>query len=557
MLKPPDTRYARSGDTHIADQTVGEGPLDLVFVMGWVSHLDYFWTEPRFASFLRRLASFSRLILFDKRGTGLSDRVAGLPTLEERMDDVRAVMDAVDSKRAALFGISEGAAMCALFAATHPERTAALVIYGGYARRLSAPDYPWGYKPEIWMRFIEQIESNWSSDLGVVKRASSLVDDVDWTVANVLGHHGLANRAPSLIDDPQFREWWRTYLRMSASPGAASVLTRMNGEIDVRDVLPAIHVPTLIVHRTGDLAVTVENGRYLAERISGARHVELPGDDHLPFVGDQEAIVREVELFLTGNLPVPEPDRVLATLMFTGIVGAAATAVRLGDRAWGEVIQTHDAIVREHLTRFRGWEAKKSVNGFLATFDSPARAIRCASSIVETTHGLGIAARAGLHAGECEIRDGEISGVALQIAERVFDRAGPGEVVASSTVKDLVAGSGIEFDALEGRLLTGPASGWKLHRVVHGSRRPPDVPAAALAEIQTARPPAALSHREREVVSLVARGLTNRDVADALSISPATVERHVANILGKLGFHSRTQIAAWAVAHDLLGSGFG
>lgn len=532
VIVPSDTKYARSGDVHIAYQVVGEGPLDLVFVMGWVSNIDLFWAEPRVARFLRRLASFSRLILFDKRGTGLSDRVAELPTLEQRMDDVRAVMDAVGCERAALFGISEGAAMCSLFAATYPERTSALVIYGGYAKRLWDAEYPWAPTIEERQRFFDAIEQGWG---GVV--------DLD-------------TLAPGTIGDEPFRQWWATYLRRSASPGAALALAQMNTKIDLRAVLPAIRVPTLILHRTGDLDIDVGGARYMAERIPEATYVELPGDDHLVFAGDPEAILRETEVFLTGGLPVPDADRVLATLMITGIVGAAATAVRLGDEAWGEIVTAHDAAVQMHLTRFRGREAKKTIGGFLAAFDGPARAIRCASAIVEAARDLGLAVRVGLHAGECETAGGELSGVALQIAERVFDRAGPGEVVVSSTVKDLVAGSGIEFEEVEARLLTGPASGWRLHRVMHGSRPAHGLPTAVLPG-EAARPPSALSRREREVVILVARGMSNRQVAGELSISPATVERHVANILGKLGFHSRAQIAAWAVAHEMLRSELG
>jgi pimeloyl-ACP methyl ester carboxylesterase/DNA-binding CsgD family transcriptional regulator len=527
VVVPSETRYARSGDVHIAYQVVGDGPLDLVFVMGWVSSIDWYWAEPRVARFFRRLASFSRLILFDKRGTGLSDRVAELPTLEQRMDDVRAVMDAANCERAALFGISEGAAMCALFAATYPERTAALVMYGGYAKRVWDPEYPWAPTPAERQQFFDAIEQGWG---GVV--------DLD-------------TLAPSTIGDEQFRRWWAAYLRRSASPGAALALAKMNTDIDLRAVLPAIRVPTLILHRTGDLDIHVGGARYMAERLPGAKYVELPGVDHLAFVGDQEAILREVEVFLTGALPVPEVDRVLATLMITGIVGAAATAVRLGDQAWGELVTAHDTMVREHLARFRGQEVKTTIGGFLATFDGPARAIRCACAIVEGAQALGLAVRAGLHAGECETVGGELGGVALQIAERVFNRSEAGDVLVSSTVKDLVAGAGIEFEDVEARLLTGPASGWRLHRVVHGPRPARDIP-AALTETEAARPPAALSPREREVVILVARGLSNRQVAEELSISPATVERHVANILGKLGYHSRAQVAAWAVAQDLL-----
>ena len=521
-----DTKYAKSGGVHIAYQVIGDGPLDLVFVMGWVSHLDYFWEGPS-AEFLTRLASFSRLILFDKRGTGLSDRVAEMPTLEQRMDDVRAVMDAAGSERAALLGISEGAAMCALFAATYAERTVALVMYGAYAKRLWDPAYPWAPTLAERQRFFDAIEQGWG---GVV--------DLD-------------TLAPSTVDDERFRRWWATYLRRSASPGAALALARMNTEIDIRDVLPAIRVPTLILHRIGDLDIDVNGARFLAERIPGAKYVELPGVDHLAFAGDQEAILREIELFLTGALPVPRLDRVLATLLFTGIVGAAAMAVRLGDQAWGEMVATYDGLVREHLARFRGREVKKTISGFLAAFDGPARAIRCACAVVEAARDHGIAVRAGLHAGECETVGDEIGGGAVQLAERVLGRAGPGDVLVSSTVKDLVAGSGIEFEDAEARLLTGPESGWHLYRVVHGRQTARDRPLVALAE-ETARPATALSPREREVATLVARGLSNRQIGDELSISSATAERHVANILSKLGYHSRTQIAAWAVAHGLL-----
>jgi pimeloyl-ACP methyl ester carboxylesterase/DNA-binding CsgD family transcriptional regulator len=525
---PPETKYARSGDVHIAYQVVGDGQLDLVFVMGWVSHLDYFWAEPRFTRFLKRLSSFSRLILFDKRGTGLSDRVTELPTLEQRMDDVRAVMDAAGSPRAALFGISEGAAMCALFAATYPERTAALAIYGGYARRTWTPDYPWAPKPEQRQEFFDAIAQGWG---GVV--------DLD-----IL--------APSEFRDEAFRAWWATYLRRSASPGAALALAKMNSQIDLREVLPAIRVPTLIIHRTGDLDIEVGGARYLAARIPGAKYVELPGDDHLFFVGDSESILREVEFFLTGTLPDVEPDRVLASLMITGITGAAAMAARLGDRAWEELVSAHDAMVREQLIRFRGREIRKTIGGFLVAFDGPARAIRCATAIVDAAREHGLSVRAGIHAGECEISGGELGGVAVQLAERVFYRAESGEVVVSSTVKDLVAGSNIEFEEIEARLLTGPESGWRLFRVVSGSTSPLSTTMTGLTEIEAARPPSTISPREREVVVLVARGLSNRLIAAELSISPATVERHVANILLKLGFHSRAQIAAWAVAHGIL-----
>src|SRR5271166_791085 len=354
MPDAPKTQYAKSGETNIAYQVIGNGPIDLVFVMGWVSHLDYFWTEPSFARFLRRLASFSRLILFDKRGSGLSDRVPErhLPTLEQRMDDVRAVLDAAGSKHAALFGASEGSVMSLLFAATFPQRTTALVIYGGFAKRMRSEDYPWGPTPQERQQFFAAIEQGWG---GVV--------DLD-TIA------------PSLVGDEQSREGWATYLRRSASPRAALALAKMNTMIDARAALPAIHVPTLVIHRTEDLDVKVAEGRYIAERIAGAKFVELPGNDHLWFAGDSDAIIDEVEEFLTGVRPVAEHERVLATVLFTDIVRSTEKATEIGDRRWHDLLDRHNEFVRGELARFRGREIKTTGDGFLATFDGPARAVR-------------------------------------------------------------------------------------------------------------------------------------------------------------------------------------
>jgi pimeloyl-ACP methyl ester carboxylesterase len=438
---PPETRYAKSGDVNIAYQVVGDGPIDLVFVLGWVSHLDYMWEEPGFARFLKRLASFSRLILFDKRGTGLSDRVAELPTLEQRMDDVRAVMDAAGSERAALAGVSEGGPMCALFAATYPERTSALVMMGCYARRLWAPDYEWAATREEHQAFLEVIERGWG------------------------GPVGLAMRAPSVANDEWFRKWWATYLRMSASPGAALALTRMNGEIDVRHVLPVISVPTLIIHRTGDLAIPVESGRHLAEHIPGARYVELPGDDHLPWVGDQDAILDEIEEFLTGMRHAGELDTVLATVLFTDIVGSTERAIEEGDRRWRELLEAHHALVRQELSRFRGREVNTMGDGFLATFDGPARGIRCACSIASGVQRLGLQIRAGLHTGECQLVGDQVGGIAVHTGARIAALAGAGEVLVSSTVKDLVAGSGIQFEDRGMHALKGIQHEWHIFRV--------------------------------------------------------------------------------------------
>jgi predicted ATPase/pimeloyl-ACP methyl ester carboxylesterase/DNA-binding CsgD family transcriptional regulator len=528
-----ETRYARSGDVNIAYQVVGQGPIDLVFVMGWVSHLDYFWQEPRFARFLRRLASFSRLILFDKRGTGLSDRGVGIPTLEQRMDDVRAVLDAVGSERAVLLGVSEGGALCMLFAATYPRRTSALALVGCFPRRLHAPDYPWGEPVREREQRLQGVEDGWGS--------------VEWATAD------LERRAPTAAHDAAFTHWWSTYLRMSASPGAASALLRMNTEIDIRPVLPSIGVPTLIVHRREDRTVSVEAGRYLAAQMPGARYVELPGQDHLPFVGDQDAILDAVEAFLTGVPPAAQWDRVVATVLAMEVVDAATTVASLGDRRWREVQAAYAAVVRDNLERFRGRPAGATGTAFLATFDGPARGIRCASTILDQSRLLGIELRAGLHTGECDLVDGEPGGPAFRVATWVMAQAPPGDVLTSSTVRDLVVGSGLPFEewqAPAGPEWLGRLSLFRLardrrpqHSTVEGGPVPP--PSARTGRGDP------LTRREREVATLLARGLTNRQIGHELVISPATAERHVVNIFNKLGFHSRTQLAAWVVEHGL------
>jgi pimeloyl-ACP methyl ester carboxylesterase/class 3 adenylate cyclase/DNA-binding CsgD family transcriptional regulator len=527
-----ETRYARSGDISIAYQVVGDGALDLVFVMGWVSHLDYFWAEPSFARFLRRLASFSRLILFDKRGTGLSDRVPAVPTLEERMDDVRAVMDAAGSPRAALLGVSEGGAMCALFAATYPERTSSLIMVGAFPRRNWAADFPWGRTPEEHETYLAAIEKGWGTPFA------------------------LAARAPSRARDEEFRRWWATYLRMSASPGAAQAVSRMNAEIDIRQVLPSIRVPTLILHRTGDLTINIEIGRYMAGRIPNAKFVELPGADHLPFVGDQDALLDEVEQFLTGARAAPEPERVLATVLLTEIVQVAEVAARLGDRRWRDLRRAHDEAIRQELARFRGRAIGATRDGFQAIFDGPARAIRCAAAIGEAVRPLGLQIRAGLHTGECDLADGELGGIAVHIAARVLAHARAGEIAVSSTVKDLVAGSGIRFGGYDPHFVKGIPGELGLFRVEpEAEPRQASAAVAVPAGVNAGKATAPLSRREREIAALIALGLSNRQVAEELVITLATAERHVANILRKLGFRSRAQIAAWAVARDLLRTG--
>ncbi len=442
LPRPPQTMYARSGDVNIAYQVIGDAPLDLVFVMGWVSHVEYFWREPSFARFLLRLASFSRLILFDKRGTGLSDRVPinQLPTLEQRMDDVRAVMDAVGSERAALCGVSEGGPMCSLFAATYPEKTLALVMIGTYAKRVRDADYPWGPTAEQREQFFEIMRKQWGGPVGIDERA------------------------PSVANEPAFRDWWATYLRMGASPGAAVALTQMNAEIDVRNVLPSIRVPSLVIHRTDDQCLKVEEGRFVAERIPGAKFVEFPGNDHLPFVGDQDAILDEMEEFLTGVRHPVEPDTVLATVLVGRIVGVKDHVQRLGQDRWLELLRRLHAHMTKEIEWFRGREMDIVENRILAIFDGPARAIRCAAAITEYASRLGVEICTGLHTGECEIVDGQVSGAAAQMCVCVANEAEAGEVLVSSTVKDLVAGSGIDFEDRGIHDLTGCGE-WRLFAV--------------------------------------------------------------------------------------------
>ena len=440
MSDLPKTRYAKSGEVHIAYQVLGDGPIDLLWVPGFVSHLEYDWEHPRPARFFRRLASFSRLIRFDKRGTGLSDRVA-IPTLEERMDDVRAVLDATGSSRAALIGVSEGGPMSLLYAATYPERTSALVLYGSYARRAWAPDHPFGVTSERMQGILETLEKDWGASVAMEI----------WS--------------PSMLGDEAYKQWRATYLRLAASPGAAISVMRMNMEIDVRHVLPAIGVPTLVLHRTGDRLTPVDQARYMAKYISGAKLVELVGEDHTPWVGDTDALVDEIEEFLTGIRHGPEPDRILATVLFTDIVGSTKRAAELGDRDWREVLEQHHAIVRRQLVRFRGREVNIAGDGFLATFDGPGRAIRCAVTICRQVRSLGIDVRAGLHSGECQIEGSRVGGIAVHIGSRVAGTARPGEVLVSSTVKDLVVGSGIAFEDRGMHALKGVPGEWHLFAV--------------------------------------------------------------------------------------------
>lgn len=443
MKGQPRTQYAKSGRVHIAYQVLGDGPPDLVVVHGWVSHLELLWEQATAARSLRRLASFSRLILFDKRGTGLSDPVPvdQLPTLEQRMDDVRAVMDAAGSERAALMGTSEGGPLNLLFAATHPKRTEALILIASYARLSAASDYPWGTPAEVTDKLLDRIDSEWGT--GVM----------------------LSVLAASHKNDPEMREWWARYQRQAASPGAAVALLRMAYDTDVRGVLAAIGTPTLILHRTQDPMMPVVHSRYMAQHIRSAKLVELPGQDHLFFVGDADAMLDEIREFLTGTRDPGEPERILATVLFADIVGSTERAAQLGDHRWHELLDGYYEVARRELTRFRGREIDTAGDGFFATFDGPARAVRCARAIATAVRTLGIEVRAGLHTGECEVREEKVGGIAVHIGARVAAMARPGEVLVSNTVKDLVAGSGLAFEERGTHTLKGVPGEWRLFAV--------------------------------------------------------------------------------------------
>jgi pimeloyl-ACP methyl ester carboxylesterase len=438
--EPPETRYAKSGDLHIAYQVLGKGPPDLVYVAEFWNSIEAQWEEPGFESFLRRLASFTRLICFDQRGSGMSDPVAlsELPTLEEWMDDVRAVMDAVGSGKAVLLGSGGGGLMSMLFAATYPERTDALILINSFARLTRAPDYPIGTSAEFEDRVIWELRNGWGQ--GIL----------------------LETTAPTVAGDAAFRRWWARYQRLGASPGTVITMRGMLQQSDVRHILGSIQVPTLILHRVDNRLVDVALGRYLAEQIPGARYVEVPGVDYFPFVGDADAILDEVEEFVTGQRASTQRDRVLATLLFTDIVGSTERVAELGDHRWRSLLERHDDLVRREITRHRGSEVDHTGDGFLARFDGPARAIRSAVAIRDGLREIGLEIRAGLHTGEIEIIGDSARGIAVHIGARVMAAAGPGEVLVSSTVKDLIAGSGIEFEDRDVHALKGVPGEWRL-----------------------------------------------------------------------------------------------
>ena len=440
----PETHYTKSGRYNIAYQVVGEGPIDVLWIPGFVSNVELAWDEPRLARFLGRLARFSRLILFDKRGTGLSDRVPvdELPTLEERMEDVLAVADAVNSTRPALVGQSEGGNLAVLFASTHPQRTLALVTLGIFAKRVWSPDYPWAPRAAERTAEIEALERDWGIDPGVAKLA------------------------PSAAEDATFARRLTAYFRQSASPGAAAALMRTNTQIDISDLLPTIRVPTLVIHRTGDLDAKIQEGRWIAARIPGARFLELPGRDHLPWVGDQDAVLDAVEEFLTGARPVVEVDRVVASVLFVDIVGSTQRAATLGDQRWRALLEDFFAFARRDLAHYRGREVHTTGDGLLAVFDGTSRAVRCALAMSASSRSLGLEIRAGVHTGEVELGQEDVQGIAVHIGARIAAMGDAGEVLVSSTVRDLTAGSGIVFEDRGTHRLKGVPDEWRLFAVM-------------------------------------------------------------------------------------------
>jgi len=435
-MQQPKTQYARNGAVNIAFQVVGDGPIDLALVPGFISHVDLLWTLPEATAFMRRLASFSRLILFDKRGTGLSDPVAGLSSLEERMEDLHAVLDAAGSERPALLGVSEGGPMSVLFAATYPDRVTSLLLYGSY---------PTGKRGSLE----ERMEARFAELTAIVDEHWGEGLAIEWFV-------------PSLAGSPTLRRTWGLFERAAASPGMVGALIRSYREIDVTPLLPTLRVPTRVLHREHDTAVAVEGARAVADEIPGARYVELAGNDHIPWLGDSDALLDEVEEFITGSRHAPEPDRGLATVLFTDIAGSTERAATLGDRRWREPLERHHTLVRDQLAAYGGREVKTLGDGFLATFDGPARAIRCACAIADRSSSEGVEIREGVHTGECELMGDDVGGMAVHIGARVAALASPGEVLVSSTVKDLVVGSGIEFADRGTHELKGVPGEWRL-----------------------------------------------------------------------------------------------
>ena len=505
----PETRYARSGNVHIAYQIVGDGPFDIVFVQGFLSNLEVQWEDPGLTHLFNRLGAFARVIIFDKRGSGLSDRVSDMPDLQTRMDDVRAVMDAAGSTQAALIGGSEGGPMSILFAATYPQRTRALVLYGAYAHF-----YSWVLSPAQVEAFVASAEDNWGTG------------------------SSLASFAPNMVSNDRFRVWWARFERLGTSPAGAIALARMNALIDVRDVLPAVRVPTLILHRDKDPRVKLAASRYLAAHIAGSKFVEIPGADHPIWVGDTDRVVDEIEEFLTGVRPAPEPDRVLATVLSVD-VGDATRRAAGRPKPWLERMASFREMAETLLRQWRGREIGQRANGTTAMFDGPVRALRCGRALRAAAEQLGMAPHGGVHTGEVEIVGAEVDGAAVDAATSLASVARAGEILVTTTVRDIVPGSGLRFSDAGDRL---PATESSLPRLL-------------ILEADTApsRPGITpLSPREREIVAAVARGMTNAEIAGRFQLSEHTVKRHVANILMKLDLANRSAAAVYAVRHGML-----
>jgi len=510
-MKSPETRYARSGEARIAYQVVGQGALDLVFVPGWLANLEVHWEDAGFAHFLQRLSSVARLILFDARGTGLSDRVDGRdpPSLETRVSDLKAVLDAAGSSRAALLATSEGAPVSVLFAASHPKRTRALVIYGGFAhfhRSVMGPD--------ALAAFLQEIEATWGSGAT------------------------LRHFAPTRTEDARLKAWWGRLERLSMSPTAAVAVARMNAEADVRHRLADIAAPTLVLHRTDDARVAIAGGRQLAQKIAGARMIELPGRDHPIWTGDTDRIVDDIEDFLIGSRAAVSHDRVLTTLMVATLVTPERIAARLGDRLWGERTARLREAAADAIARHAGTSIASGGDEFRGRFEGPSRAVRCALALVEVARALDLQLGAGVHAGEVALRDGAVAGLALHVTERIAARAGPGEVLVSGIVSELIAGSGVHFVERASEPMEGLEGQLRILAVMIEQHLEPHVRAARMPDLET------LSTREREVLSLVAEGRSNAAIAQRLALSEHTVKRHVANILLKLDLPTRAAAAA-------------
>ena len=446
-LTPPPVRYTKVGDVQLAYQVMGDGPRDLVFHLGFPSHIELQWDHPAVARFYQRLATFSRLILFDRRGTGLSERGLDMHGFDDRMDDILAVLDTVGSERCGHVGVAMGGRLALLFAAIYPERTTAVATIAGHPATFRVePDYPWGTTQEDLDHIIEGVLEGWGG-------VGSIQDF-------------LAVAAPSVADDPYTRDWWLRFVRSAMSPREVAEDLRALVGVDIRDVLPNVRVPTLILHRTGDRMADIRAGRYMAERIPTARFVELPGEDELPFFGDQNAILDELEEFFTGIRPTPRSDRVLASVLLTDIVGSTERVVESGDRRWRDLLEAHHSVVRRELSRFNGHEIDTTGDGFLATFDSPARAVRCAIAAGRAVHDMGMEIRAGVHTGEVEMVADRVEGIAVHTGARIAALAGAQEVLVSQTVKDLVAGSGLTFEDAGAHVLKGVPGVWQLYRVI-------------------------------------------------------------------------------------------